>query len=78
LKRKTDDKNRKVDPTKINFLDASAGSEIESNKNNGSEEVFQHEVEKEESESELALRKILPEAAFIQLRNQKSTFTTSL
>jgi len=44
IKKKTDEKNKKVDPTKINSLDHSAGSEIESNKKEGSEESLQHEV----------------------------------
>jgi protein TIF31 len=72
IKKKTDDKNKKVDPTKTNCLDASAGSEIESNKKEGSEEAVQHKVEKEESESELALRKLLPEAAFIRLKESET------
>lgn len=72
IKKKTDDKNKKVDPTKTNSLDASAGSEIESNKKEGSEEAVQLEVEKEESDSELALRKLLPEAAFIRLKESET------
>lgn len=71
IKKKTDDKNKKVDPTKTNCPDALAGSEIENNKE-GSEEAVQHEVEKEEFESELALRKLLPEVAFIRLKESET------
>ncbi|GLJ15752.1 hypothetical protein SUGI_0259240 [Cryptomeria japonica] len=70
-KKTTDDKNNKAESDKIKSLDISAGNEIE-NKRQVTEIACDREAQKEEIENELPLKKLLPEAAFMRLKESET------
>lgn len=70
-KKTTDDKNNKAESDKIKSLDISAGNEIE-NKSQVTEIACDREAQKEEIEKELPLKKLLPDAAFMRLKESET------
>lgn len=70
-KKTTDDKNNKAESDKIKSLDISAGNEIE-DKRQATEISSDREAQNEEIENELPLKKLLPEAAFMRLKESET------
>eukprot|EP01018_Ginkgo_biloba_P024485 Gb_20705 [translate_table: standard] len=68
IRRKADHKNNTTDPEKANSPDETICTYIENIEKHASESAVVQQVEKVESENELALKKLLSESAFMRLK----------